>query len=234
MHGRAVARPGLRTLAERHEQGHGDCVDCGLCVQVCPAGIDIRDGLQYKCISCGLCVDACNSIMDSFKFPRGLIRYDAEANLAQAVPAKPRLNWKRLSIVGYGLAFSVMTGYLAYSIATRSHYDYTVTQIRQPLYVVLSNGDIRNRYQIRLTNKSGHDLAYRIAGAGLPEGALDLGNFQQVTIKTGHSALVQANVRLSPARAAQTSAFQFQITPLGLEKERQLTTVRFDKPEIRR
>ena len=233
VHGRAVARPGLRTLIERHDQGHGDCVDCGLCVQVCPAGIDIRDGLQYKCISCGLCVDACNSIMDSFQFPRGLIRYDAEANLAQPVPAKPRLNWKRLSTVGYGLAFSLMTGYLAYSIATRSSYDSNVTQIRQPLYVVLSNGDIRNRYQIRLTNKSGHDITYRIEGVGLPDSALDLGNFRQVNIKTGHSALVQANVRLNPARAAQTSAFQFQITPLNLKKERHLTTVRFDKPETR-
>ena len=233
VHGRAIARPGLRTLAERHEQGHGDCVDCGLCVQVCPAGIDIRDGLQYKCISCGLCVDACNSIMDSLKFPRGLIRYDAEANLAQPAPTPPRLYWKRLNIVGYGLAFSLMTGYLAYSIATRSHSNYAITQIRQPLYVVLSNGDIRNRYQIRLTNTSGHDIAYRIAGIGLPEGALDLGNFEQVSIKTGHSAMVQASVRLSPARAAHTSAFQFEITPLGLEKERHLTTVRFDKPEVR-
>ncbi len=231
VHGRAVARPGLRTLDERHAQGHGDCVDCNLCVQVCPAGIDIRDGLQYKCISCGLCIDACNTIMDSFQFPRGLIRYDAEANLAQAAPVKPRLNWRRLSVIGYGTALTVMSGYLVYSIAARSNFDHGVTQIRQPLYVVLSNGDIRNRYQIRLTNKSGHDMRYQIDGHGLPAGALDLGNFHQLNIKTGHSALIQASVRLTPEQASRTTEFQFDIIPLGLVSERRVASVRFDKPE---
>ena len=230
VHGRAVARPGLRTLDERHAQGRGDCVDCNLCVQVCPAGIDIRDGLQYKCISCGLCIDACNTIMDSFQFPHGLIRYDAEANLAQSAPTPPRLHWKRLSILGYGAAFLLMSGYLAYSIATRSSFDHGVTQVRQPLYVVLSNGDIRNRYQIRITNKSGHAVRYQIDSTGLPAGALDLGNFEQVQLQAGHSALVQASVRLSPERAAQTSAFKFNITPLDIVGERRVDAARFDKP----
>jgi len=229
-HGRASARAGLRTLEARHAQGHGDCVDCNLCVQVCPAGIDIRDGLQYKCISCGLCIDACNTIMDSFNFPRGLIRYDSEANLALATPDKPRLHWKRLNIIGYGIALVLMTVYLGYSIVTRSSFDRAVTQIRQPLYVVLSNGDIRNRYQIRLTNKSGRDMRYQIDATGLPDGALDLGNFRQVSIKTGHSALVQASVRLSPALAARISTFNLSITPLELPGERRMEAIRFDKP----
>ncbi|HEX5675945.1 MAG TPA: cytochrome c oxidase accessory protein CcoG, partial [Azonexus sp.] len=114
-HGRAAARAGQRTLAERHEKGLGDCVDCGLCVQVCPVGIDIRDGLQYKCISCGLCIDACNTIMDSFNFPRGLIRYDSEKNLAAATPTKPRVQWKSLKTIGYGVALILMSAYLVYS-----------------------------------------------------------------------------------------------------------------------
>ncbi|MDD3530286.1 MAG: cytochrome c oxidase accessory protein CcoG, partial [Gallionellaceae bacterium] len=69
--GRAAARAGLRAYDDRRYAGYGDCIDCGLCVQVCPVGIDIRDGLQYKCISCGLCVDACNTIMDKMGYPRG-------------------------------------------------------------------------------------------------------------------------------------------------------------------
>ncbi|MEW6589650.1 MAG: cytochrome c oxidase accessory protein CcoG [Pseudomonadota bacterium] len=232
-HGRATARAGQRTLAERHEKGLGDCVDCGLCVQVCPVGIDIRDGLQYKCISCGLCVDACNTIMDSFDFPRGLIRYDSEQNLAAAVPSKPRLHWKRLKIVGYGAAVVLMSAYLVYSVATRGSFERAVTQIRQPLYVVLSNGDIRNRYQIRITNKAPREQTYRISATGLPDGALDLGNFSEVTLKPGHTGVVQASVRLAPALAARTQAFELIIAPADKPSEARSERVRFDNPAKR-
>lgn len=228
--GRAAARAGQRTLAERHEKGVGDCVDCGLCVQVCPVGIDIRDGLQYKCISCGLCIDACNTIMDSFNFPRGLIRYDSEKNLASATPAKPRVQWKGLKTIGYGVALVLMSAYLVYSISTRGSFDRAVNQIRQPLYVVLSNGDIRNRYQIRITNKSAQDQTYVISARGIPEAALDLGNFREITIKPGHSGLLQASVRLPPSVAANTPHFELIISPQGKPAEVRSEQVRFDAP----
>jgi cytochrome c oxidase accessory protein FixG len=229
-HGRAAARAGQRTLAERHEKGLGDCVDCGLCVQVCPVGIDIRDGLQYKCISCGLCIDACNTIMDSFNFPRGLIRYDSEKNLASPTPAAPTLKWKRLKTIGYGVALVLMSAYLVYSVATRGNFNHTVNQIRQPLYVMLSNGDIRNRYQIRITNKAAQAQTYDISARGIPTEALDLGNFSEITIKPGHSALVQASVRLPRAVAAQTQRFELVITPQGKPAEATAEYVRFDAP----
>ncbi|MDP2110601.1 MAG: cytochrome c oxidase accessory protein CcoG [Thiobacillus sp.] len=229
-HGRAPARAGQRTLAERHEKGVGDCVDCGLCVQVCPVGIDIREGLQYKCISCGLCIDACNNVMDSFGFPRGLIRYDSEMNLASPVPAAPKAQWKNLKTIGYGLALVLMTAYLAYSVATRGSFERAVNQIRQPLYVVLSNGDIRNRYQIRITNKAAQDQTYAISARGIPADALDLGNFSEIIIKPGHSALVQASVRLPLAVAAQTQRFELVITPQGKPAEAKVEYVRFDAP----
>lgn len=224
---------GARALAERHQQGFGDCIDCGLCVQVCPAGIDIRDGLQYKCISCGLCIDACNSIMDSFGFPRGLIRYDSEQNLAAETPARPKVQWKRLKTIGYGLALVLMSGYLVYSIGTRGSFDRAVNQIRQPLYVVLSNGDIRNRYQIRVTNKAAEDQTYAISAQGIPAAALDLGNFREITVKPGHSSLVQASVRLPLAQALQTRQFELLITPQGKPAEARSETVRFDSPSRR-
>ena len=223
-----------RALAERHEKGLGDCIDCGLCVQVCPAGIDIRDGLQYKCISCGLCIDACNSIMDSFGFPRGLIRYDSEQNLEAANPAPPRLQWKNLKTIGYGIALVGMSVYLVYSIATRGSFDRVVNQIRQPLYVMMSNGDIRNRYQIRITNKDAQDQTYRITARGIPPGALDLGNFSEITIKPGHSGLVQASVKLPLDLATQTRQFSLQITPIDKPSETRSETVRFDSPSAAR
>ena len=221
---------GQRALAERHAQGLGDCIDCGLCVQVCPAGIDIREGLQYKCISCGLCVDACNTVMDSFDFPRGLIRYDSEANLATPEPRPPRLHWRSLKTMGYGVALVVMTGLLVYSIGSQRSFEPAVSQVRQPLYVVLSNGDIRNRYQIRITNKSGTVQTYRVTAPDLTDDALDLGSFSEIAIKPGHSGLVQASVRLPPGEAAQTRQITLVITPLGQPAEARSESVHFDSP----
>jgi cytochrome c oxidase accessory protein FixG len=227
-HGRTGARSGLRTIEERKAQGHGDCIDCSMCVQVCPTGIDIRDGLQYKCISCGLCIDACNGIMESMNFPGGLIRYDSESNLAKSQPQKPYLHWKRLKIIGYGVALLAMTAYLVYSVVTRSDFDRSISQIRQPLYVVLSNGDIRNRYQIRITNTADHDESYLVSMQDIPAFALDLGNFSEVSIKPGHSATVMASVRLPPENAAKIREFHFRITPKSRPDEARSEQVRFD------
>lgn len=226
-HGRASARSGMRTLEDRHAKGNGDCIDCGLCVQVCPTGIDIREGLQYKCISCGLCIDACNGIMDSMGYPRGLIRYDSELNLAAVEPAPPHLHWRRLKVIGYGLAIVVMTAYLFYSIFNRSSYENAVTQIRQPLFVQLSNGDIRNRYQIRITNKQAVAARYILSAKGLPAGALDLGNFSEVEVKPGRSVTVLASVTLSPEQAAKTHEVTFVITPASNPAEAHVDSAGF-------
>ena len=210
--GRQAPKPGFKTLAERHAQGHGDCVDCGYCVQVCPAGIDIRDGLQYRCISCGLCIDACNQIMDSAGFPRGLIRYDSEENLARAVPAKPHAELRNFRVIGYGVALALMIGFLAYNIANHQPLAVVVNQVRQPLYTTLANGDVRDAYHIRITNSSRRDEVYAMSAQGLPEGALQLA-FHEVPIKTGRSVEVYAWVRLPPRQAAAISRFHFVVTP---------------------
>lgn len=209
--GRASARAGLRERSERQAKGHGDCIDCGLCVQVCPVGIDIRNGLQYTCISCGLCVDACNSIMDKMGYPRGLVRYDSETNLSRPEPGPVRLHWKSLKVLGYGVSLILMCAYLVYDIGHRKSFEHSIQQIRQPLFVTLSDGSIRNRYQIRLTNISGSEELYSISARGLPPGALDLGNFQQVHIRNGKSVIVQASVQLDPVRAASLHEFEFLI-----------------------
>lgn len=209
--GRAAARAGLRAYDDRRYAGYGDCIDCGLCVQVCPVGIDIRDGLQYKCISCGLCVDACNTIMDKMGYPRGLVRYDSEVNLTSAQPAPVKLDWKRLKVIGWGLSIVLMAAYLFYDIGHRASFEHSIQQIRQPLYVTLSDGSIRNRYQIRLTNISGAEETYSITANGLPAGALDIGNFSEVTVRNGKSVIIQASVKLPPEAAARLTDFEFVI-----------------------
>ncbi len=225
--GRAAPRAELKIHEIRQQKGYGDCIDCGFCVQVCPAGIDIREGLQYRCISCGLCIDACNNIMDSVGYPRGLIRYDSEANLAQSQPAKPHIHWKRLKVVGYFAALGVMTGALVYSIATRTNFEHNVRQIRQPLYVVLSNGDIRNRYQISLTDDSDGDMDYRITTQGLPPGALDMDERQTVKVHSGNSVIVQASVKLTPQQVGKYPKFDFVITPLSTPQDKVVEQVNF-------
>ncbi|WP_041673506.1 cytochrome c oxidase accessory protein CcoG [Sulfuricella denitrificans] len=225
--GRAVPRAGSKTREERHAKGIGDCIDCGFCVQVCPAGIDIRKGLQYQCISCGLCVDACNNIMDSVGYPKGLIRYDSEINIESKNPGKPHLDWLRLRTLGYGVAILVMVGLLVYNITSRSEIELSIQPVRQPLFVVLSNGDIRNRYQIHITNKSQDVQEYRISVHGIPEGAVDLGEMSKVSVRQGKSLMVLANVKLPPAMVSKVSEIEFVITPLKNPDQAVIKKVRF-------
>ena len=211
--GRALPKAGLKTREERQAKGHGDCIDCGFCVQVCPTGIDIRDGLQYQCISCGLCIDACNNIMDSVGYPRGLIRYDSERNLASDAPQRPRLEWKRLKVWGYALALVIATGFLFYNIGTRSDTEVNVLQTRQPLFVTLSDGSYRNRYQIHIVNKTEHDEVYDLSVRGIPAESLNIGDIPEIRVRAGKSLSISARIDLSRELALQTHAFDFVIKP---------------------
>jgi len=226
--GRAIPRAGLRTLEERKAKGHGDCIDCKLCVQVCPTGIDIRNGLQYQCIACGLCIDACNNMMDSMAYPRGLIRYDSEANLEAPVPTKPHLDWKRPKIIGWGLALVIMSGALISSVGHRTSLDAAVQQVRQPLFVMLTDGQIRNRYQVRITNKGVEDEIYVITAKGVPETALDMGNFREVKVHAGKSLIVQASVKLPQEMAEHLKNIEFVVTPKSQPAQAVTLVTRFD------
>lgn len=226
--GRHSAVQGARTREERQAQGYGDCIDCEMCVQVCPEGIDIRNGLQYKCISCGLCIDACNTIMDSMGYPRGLVRYDSEINAKSENPAKPKLDLLRIRTIGYGVFILIMTGILVYNLATRTSFEESVQQVRQPLFVVLTDGEIRNRYQVRVTNKTDHEETYVISTTGVPDRALDFGGLtNEMTVRAGKSLMVQVSVKLSPEEAAKTDTFEFIITPKGKPEEAGIRKVRF-------
>ena len=211
--GRIIPREGLRTREERQDKGHGDCIDCSFCVQVCPTGIDIRNGLQYQCISCGLCIDACDNIMDSMGYPRGLIRYDSERNLASETPHKPRLEWKRLKVIGYALALTLASGILFYNIGTRSDTEVTVQQVRQPLFIVLSDGSFRNRYQIHIVNKAEHDESYKLSVRGIPQQALDMGSIPEIKIRAGKDLSINAKVNLSHELAEKIDEFEFMVSP---------------------
>lgn len=164
--------------------GRGHCIDCTQCVQVCPTGIDIRDGLQIQCIACGLCIDACDGVMEKIGLPKGLIRYDTERNLKELAaaaatsltptPCVPRPGKRphllRPRTLWYSAILLVVTSTLLFALVNRTTLELNVIRDRNPLFVQLSDGDIRNGYTLHILNKT-HDLrSFRLSIEGV-EGA---------------------------------------------------------------
>ncbi len=149
-------------------EGRGHCIDCTACVQVCPMGIDIREGLQMECIACGLCVDACNNIMDKVELPRGLIRYDTtrlqklrEKGIDDVIKIiRPRSIYYASIIAIVGLA-------MLYSLINRSMLELHVLHDRNPVFVQLSSGEIRNGYVLKILNKTHDHHSYKISVEGI-------------------------------------------------------------------
>ena len=135
----------------------GDCVDCMACVQVCPTGIDIRDGLQYECIACGACVDACDSVMDKLDLPRGLIRYGSENALA-GKPARVL----RPRVLIYGALLSAIALAFAWAVLHRTPLIVDVLRDRNALFRVVDAGAVENAYTLRVMNKDGAPHRYRV------------------------------------------------------------------------
>ncbi|WP_018994503.1 cytochrome c oxidase accessory protein CcoG [Thioalkalivibrio sp. ALJ2] len=188
--GRAKVKAGLKTREERQAAGVGDCIDCGYCVQVCPTGIDIRDGLQVSCIHCALCIDACDTIMDKQGWPRGLIRYSSEHELQGE-----KTRWLKGKTLGYGAAVLVVIGALVFSILERPPVDVNVNQVRQPLFVQMSDGRVQNSYELRLNNVSDQELDFTLDIDGLEGATLDLGQVEQIRLEPGQRLTVLARIR---------------------------------------
>ena len=145
----------------------GDCIDCMACVNVCPMGIDIRDGQQLACITCGLCIDACNGIMDKIGKPHGLVGYLALTDEPLEKAGKPdKPIWKHIlrprTIVYSMLWLGIGIG-LVVALFVRANLDASITPVRNPPYVTLSNGDIRNTFDMRLRNKHGEDRWFTVS-----------------------------------------------------------------------
>ena len=150
----------------------GDCVDCGLCVNVCPTGTDIRLGQQFTCIGCALCIDACNSIMGKLGRPANLIAYDSISNQlsrAEGKPAKKR--FFRPRVLAYAAILVAVAGIMVLSLATRNRIEINIQRDRAPLFVTLSNGDIRNGYTFKILNMESHGNSY-VLRADEPKGAV--------------------------------------------------------------
>ncbi len=192
-------------------EGRGDCVDCSLCVQVCPMGIDIRDGLQMECIACGLCVDACNNVMTMVDRPQGLIRYDTEAHIKAAEEGRTEKAFRilRPRTIYYSTVLILVAAAMLTALLLRSPLDITVLHDRNPLFVQLSNGEIRNGYVLKIQNKTHEYRTYKLSLKGLDDSNIEVkaaGNISAETLFVpadsvgSYHILVSANVEPAAPR----------------------------------
>jgi cytochrome c oxidase accessory protein FixG len=154
-----------------HGQPAGDCIDCHQCINVCPTGVDIRNGIQLGCIQCGLCIDACDNIMSEIGRPAGLIAYDTDINGQRRLAGKPPVyRLIRARTVLYAGIIALVGSIMLYALATRSSMSVNLLHERNPLYVQLSDG-VRNDYTMRILNKGG-SRSFALGISGLPNAAL--------------------------------------------------------------
>ncbi|WP_290902981.1 cytochrome c oxidase accessory protein CcoG [Aquabacterium sp.] len=224
------ARRGEPRGAQRQTQGvvqasAGSCIDCTVCVQVCPTGIDIRDGLQAACIGCGLCIDACDTVMDKIGQPRGLVRMATERQLAcgdapapghGGAPASP---WARQRVRVYGGLMALLLGGLAWGLAVRPDVRVDVIRDRGVMARAVEDGAIENVYRLQLMNQTDVPQRIEVAVAGLP-GAV--AQASAVTLGPVEDRQVHVSVRLTGAQAArlagQTLPLQVQVASRSAER----------------
>ncbi|MFM2054107.1 MAG: cytochrome c oxidase accessory protein CcoG [Pseudomonadota bacterium] len=156
-------------------KGLGDCVDCGVCVQVCPTGIDIRNGLQYECIGCAACIDACDGIMDKMGYARGLVRYATQNGLQEHLSRGSM--WRRVlrpRVLVYTAILVLIVGAVGASIWMRAPFRVDVVRDRASLARIVDEGRIENVYRLQVMNASELPQRYRVAVDGLPRLSVDL------------------------------------------------------------
>ncbi|MGF2685242.1 cytochrome c oxidase accessory protein CcoG [Marinobacter sp. DUT-3] len=203
---RGEPRGGRKKGVEPDELGLGDCIDCGQCVQVCPTGIDIRDGLQYECIGCALCIDACDEIMDKMDYPRGLIRYTTENEL-EGKPSK----LMRPRTFGYGAVLALMIGAIVFVLATRVPAELDVLKDRGAPFGFNGQGRVENSYTLKIANMTEVPQTFDISVSGM-EG-IQLLTDTSVTVDSGENRALPTVVDVDPDVISQSNnVIRFRIT----------------------
>jgi cytochrome c oxidase accessory protein FixG len=173
----------------------GDCVDCTLCVQVCPTGIDIREGLQYECISCGACVDICDTVMDKMNYPRGLIRFSTQNSVTG--------NWTRSRtlrrvfrprVLVYSAVLLILCVALLSSLILRTPLKVDVVRDRAMLSRIVAGGQLENVYRLQVMNATEQPQTYRLSAHGLP--GLVVASEQQLTVEAAQSRWIAVRLNL--------------------------------------
>lgn len=226
---RGEPRGARKKTAERGENGMGDCINCTMCVQVCPVGIDIRDGLQYQCIGCAACIDACDEIMDKMNYPRGLIRYTTEAVLKhEYTDAEIPKRLLRPKVMIYGAALALASMGLVVGILTRQTLKIDIIKDRGVMVRETKDGMLENTYRLHMSNASDKNqvVTASVSGfqdirlTGLPEGG--------VVIAAGEIVNVPVQVATQPEYAGKGShpiefTFHYRYQDDGESPPREIT-----------
>jgi len=201
-------------------KGLGECVDCGICVQVCPTGIDIRRGLQYECIGCAACIDGCDQVMDKMGYPRGLIRYSTQNALAQ--PGRDRgigRPWLRPRIVVYGVLLLTIVAAFGAGLYMRSPLKVDVIRDRAALARETREGLIENVYRLQIMNTDEHSRRLKITATGL-EGLTVIAP-ESIEISAATTQAIGVALRVDPSRVAMGSyAVEFHIQDIDAPRIR--------------
>lgn len=207
---RAEPRGARPKSVDPRAAGLGDCIDCSICVQVCPTGIDIRNGLQLECIGCAACIDACDQVMDQMNYPRGLIRYTTE-NAITTHAARPEIIRRafRPRVLFYLAVFLSVSFATAWSLGTKVPLKVSIIRDRAAMSREASDGSIENLFSLQLTNASEQSRSYRVLVAGLP----GLRISEQAEITVAPAAMGGATLVLSlEPDTAKAGAHAIQIT----------------------
>jgi cytochrome c oxidase accessory protein FixG len=201
----------------------GDCIDCNACVNVCPMGIDIRNGQQLACITCALCIDACDDVMDKIGKPRGLIDYIALTDeTRERAGEPPRSIWKHIlrpRTILYTALWSLVGIGLTVALFMRQEIDITVAPVRNPTFVMLSDGSIRNTYDVRLRNMNLEERAFRLSLSSEVPLAIDVEGHPDLTVEVPANQMVLQRVYVvaapgSPAAEAHRTDFRLWVEDL--------------------
>jgi cytochrome c oxidase accessory protein FixG len=205
--------------ADAAQLGLGACVDCNLCVQVCPTGIDIRKGLQYECIGCAACIDVCDEVMVKMNYPKGLVRYDTQNGLAQHLTRSQRLRRIfRPRVLVYTAVLFLIVSALATSIALRSPFKVDVVRDRSTLARQVEDGEVENVYRLQIMNATEMTQQYRITADGLP--GLRVSDAQSVTVAPTEARWLAVTLRVPPETATKTPAGAHEVH-FNIEREAQ-------------
>jgi cytochrome c oxidase accessory protein FixG len=226
--------------AEKNPDEFGDCIDCMQCVAVCPTGIDIREGPQIGCITCALCIDACDSVMAEIGRPRGLIDYitleDAEREKAGG---KPRPAWKALlrpRTITYFMVWGGIGLAMLFALGARSHTGISAERDRNPPYMLMSDGSVRNAFTLKLRNMESRPRQMRVVLEGLPGASMwsdEIGRGAAsraltISVPADATRTARAYIIVPPNTPAQD--FEFSVVSVDEQVEMAQTKAHFTAP----
>jgi cytochrome c oxidase accessory protein FixG len=221
-HKRGEGRAKFRKNENRKEVGKGDCIDCGLCVSVCPTGIDIRNGTQLECVNCTACIDECDHMMDSVGQEKGLIRFVSENGIKNGT----RFEWTR-RVKAYTVLLTALLGVLITLLVTRTDFQATIFRQRGTTYQATEKGLVSNIFEISLANKTRNDYKVKLL-LDDNEGEIVQVNDKMILKKEGH--LKERFLVKYPYKAMENGKKIFTVIVLGNGKEIQRVKVKFIGP----